>query len=76
MNYINLIKKKDTDLDDIIIELNEQTEKNKLLEEQKKLLEQQNEQNKILEQQNDEVNKLLEQQKKLLLEEIIYLGIY
>ena len=35
-------------------ELNEQNENNKLLEEQYKLLEQQNQQNKILKQQNDE----------------------
>ena len=41
-------------------------EKNKLLEQQKKLLKQQNEQKKIIEQQNDEQNKLLEQQKKLI----------
>ena len=52
-------------------ELNEQTEKNKLLEEHYELLEQQNEQNKILKQQNDEQKKLLEQQKKLLEEEDI-----
>ena len=50
-------------------ELNEQTEKNKLLEEQQKLLKQRNEQNKILEQQNDEQKKLLEEQKKLVEEE-------
>ena len=45
-------------------ELNEQTEKYKLLEEQQKLLKKQNEQDKILKQQNDELNKLLEQQKQ------------
>ena len=46
-------------------ELNEQIEKNKLLEEQQKLLKQKNEQDKIIKQQNDELNKLLEEQKKL-----------
>ena len=51
-------------------ELNEQTEKSKFLEEQYKLLEQQNEQNKILKQQNDEQKKFLERQKKLLEEDI------
>ena len=60
--------KKDTRLDDIMKELNEQAEKNKLLEEQQKLLkqknEQKNEQDKIIKQQNDELNKLLEEQKK------------
>ena len=50
-------------------ELNEQTEKNKLLEEQQKLLKQRNEQNKILEQQDDEQKKLLEEHKKLVEEE-------
>ena len=50
-------------------ELNEQTEKNKLLEEQQKLLKQKNEQDKIIKQQNDELNKLLEEQKKLIEEE-------
>ena len=50
-------------------ELNEKTEKNKLLEEQQKLLKHQNEQNKILEQQIDEQKKLLEEQKKLVEEE-------
>ena len=39
-------------------ELNEQTEKYKLLEEQQKLLKKQNEQDKILKQQNDELNSL------------------
>ena len=39
-------------------------EENKLLEQQQKLIEQQNEQNKILEQQNDKQKKLLEQQKQ------------
>ena len=52
-------------------ELNEQTEKYKLLEEQQKSLKQRNEQDKILKQQNDELNKLLEEQKKLLEEEDI-----
>ena len=50
-------------------ELNEQTEKYKLLEKQQKLLKQRNEQNKILEQQNDEQKKLSEEQKKLIEEE-------
>ena len=45
-------------------EINEQTEKNILLEEQQKLLKQKNEQDKILKQQNDELNILLEEQKK------------
>ena len=61
--------KKDTKLDDIIKELNEQAEKNKLLEEQQKLLKQKNEHAKILKQQNDEQKKLLEEQKKLVEEE-------
>ena len=67
VNYLkNIIKnpKKDTKLDDIMKELNEQAEKNKLLEEQQKLLKQKNEQDKIIKQQNDELNKLLEEQKK------------
>ena len=46
-------------------ELKQQNEKNKLLEEQQKLLKQKNEQDKIIKQQNDELNKLLEEQKKL-----------
>ena len=46
--------KKDTDIDDIMKEINEQTKKYKLLEEQQKLLKQRNEQDKILKQQNDE----------------------
>ena len=52
-------KKKDTDLDDLIKELNEKIEKNKLLKQYNKLLKQQNRQKKILEQNN-----LLEQQKQ------------
>ena len=52
-------------------ELNERTEKYKLLEEQQKLLKQRKEQDKILKQQNDKLNKLLEEQKKLLEEEDI-----
>ena len=48
----------DIDIDDIMKEINEQEEKNKLLEKQK------NEQDKILKQQNDEQKKLLEEQKK------------
>ena len=62
-------KLNDIDLDEIMKELNEQDEKNKLLEEQRQLLKQRNEQNKILEQQNDEQKKLLEEQKKLAEEE-------
>ena len=46
-------------------EINEQEEKNKLLEEQRKLLKQKNEQDKLLKQQNDEKDKLLEELKKL-----------
>ena len=49
-------------------EINEQ-EKNKLLEEQRKLLKQKTEQDKILKQQNDEQKKLLEDQKKKMIEE-------
>ena len=49
-------------------EINEQAERNKLLEEQQKSLKQKNEQaerNRLLEEhQNDELNKLLEEQKK------------
>ena len=49
-------------------EINEQSERNKLLEERQTLLKQKNEQaerTKLLEkQQNDELNKLLEEQKK------------
>ena len=75
MNRVNYLKKyykkpkNDAELDDIMKELNEQTEKNKLLEEQQKLLKQRNEQDKILKQENDELNKLLEEQKKLVEEE-------
>ena len=61
--------KKDTKLDDIIKELIELAEKNKLLEEQQKLLKQKNEHDKILKQQNDEQKKILEEQKKLVVEE-------
>ena len=43
-------------------EINEQTERSKLLEEQRKLLKQRNEQDKLLKQQND---KVLEGLKKL-----------
>ena len=50
-------------------ELDDEEEKNKLLEEQLKLLKQKNEQNKILKQQNDEQKKLLEEQKKMIEEE-------
>ena len=46
-------------------ERNEQEEKNKLLEEQRKLLKQKNEQDKLLKQQNDEQDELLEELKKL-----------
>ena len=59
----------DIDIDDIMKEINEQEEKNKLLEEQRKLLKQKNEQDKILKQQNDEQKKLLEEQKKIIEEE-------
>ena len=52
-------------------EINEQEEKNKLLEKQRKLLKQKNEQDKILKQQNDEQKKLLEEQKKMIEEENI-----
>ena len=45
-------------------EINEQEEKNKLLEKQRKLLKQKNEQDKILKQQNDEQKKLLEEQEE------------
>ena len=50
-------------------ELNEQVEKNKLLEEQRKLLKQKNKQDKIIKQQNDKLNKLLEEQKNMIKEE-------
>ena len=50
-------------------EINEQTEKNILLEEQQKLLKQKNEQDKILKQQNDELNILLEEQNKKMIKE-------
>ena len=43
--------KEDTKLDDFMKELNEQAEKNKLSEEQQKLLKQKNEQDKIIKQQ-------------------------
>ena len=58
-------------------EINEQTEINKLLEEQQKLLKQKNEQDKLLKQQKNEHNKLLKQQndeQKKLLEELKKLG--
>ena len=54
-------------------EINEQTERNKLLEEQQKLLKQKNEQDKILKQQKNEQDKILKQQndeQKKLLEEL------
>ena len=50
-------------------EINEQEEKNKLLERQRKLLKQKNEQDKILKQQNDKQKKLLEEQKKMIEEQ-------
>ena len=56
---------------------NEQAERNKLLEEQQKLLKQKNEQDKLLKQQNDKQDKLLKQQKdqhKKLLEELKKIG--
>ena len=56
--------KKDTDMDDIMKEINEQNKKYKLLEEQRKLLKQKTEQDKLLKQQNDELNKLLEEQQQ------------
>ena len=46
-------------------ELNEQDEKNKLLDERQKLSIQRNEQDKILKQQNDEQKKLLEELQKI-----------
>ena len=69
--------KKDTELDDIVKEINEQAERNKLLEEQQKLLKQKNEQDKLLKQQKNEQDKLLKQQndeQKKLLEELKKLG--
>ena len=45
-------------------EINEQEGKNKLLEEQRKLLKQKYKQDEILKQQNHEQIKLLEEQKK------------
>ena len=64
---------KDTELDDIMKEINEQAERNKSLEEQKKLLKQKNEQDKLLKQQKNEQDKILKQQndeQKKLLEEL------
>ena len=46
-------------------ELIEQDEKNKLLEEQQKLLKQKNEHDKILKQQNDEQKKLLQEEENM-----------
>ena len=60
--------KKDTELDDIMKEINEQAERNKLLKqknEQQKLLKQKNEQGKLLKQQKKEQDKLSEELKKL-----------
>ena len=54
--------KKDTELDDIMKEINEQAERNKSLEEQQKLLKQKNEQDKLLKQQKNEQDKILKQQ--------------
>ena len=47
-------------------EINEQTERSKLLEEQRKLLKQRNEQDKLLKQQNDEQKKLKRTKKKMI----------
>ena len=69
--------KKDRRLDDIMKEINEQAERNKLLEEQQKLLKQKNEQDKLSKQQKNEQDKLLKQQndeQKKLLEELKKLG--
>ena len=66
--------KRDTELDDIMKEINELAEINKLLKqknEQDKLLKQKNEQDKLLKQQNDEQDKLVEEIKKLGEENIL-----
>ena len=58
-------------------EINEQAERNKLLEEQQKLLKQKNEQDKLLKQQKNEQDKLLKQkndEQKKLLEELTKIG--
>ena len=79
----NLLKKyykkpkKDRRLNDIMKEINEQAERNKLLEEQQKLLKQKNEQDKLSKQQKNEQDKLLKQQNdehKKLLEELKKIG--